>query len=124
MTKVAAILGKESSDKDPMVAVVRCNGTPEHSPKLNKYDGASNCTIAHNLYGGETGCAFGCLGFGDCVDVCKFDAIHIDQITGLPIVIDENCTGCGACISACPRMIIELRKQGKRNNARLCLMCQ
>jgi ferredoxin len=30
--------------------------------------------------------------------------------TGLPKVIDENCVACGACVEACPRDLIELRK--------------
>ena len=45
---------------------------------------------------------------------CPFDAIHIDVVSGLPIVIEEKCTGCGACVTACPKDIIELRNQGKR----------
>ena len=46
---------------------------------------------------------------------CKFDAIHIDPDTGLPVVIDEKCTACGACVKACPRFIIELRKRGPKS---------
>jgi len=66
---------------------------------------------------GEAGCAFGCLGFGDCVAVCAFDAIHINPETGLPEVDADKCTACGACVKACPKMIIELRKKWPKNRA-------
>jgi len=115
MSKAAAILGREAVEQAPRVAVVRCNGTPEFRPRLTEYDGAPTCAIAHSLYAGEGGCPFGCLGCGDCVVVCNFDAIHMDPATGLPVVIDDACTACGACVEACPRDIIELRKKNKKD---------
>lgn len=115
MTKVAEILGRAVVVSDPMIAVVRCNGTCANRPRQTEYNGAKSCQIAANLYGGETGCSFGCLGFGDCVNVCKFDAIHINAETGLPEVDEEKCTACGACAKACPKMVIELRKKGPKS---------
>lgn len=115
MARSAAILGKEAIEQAPRVAVVRCNGTPEYRPRLNIYNGAPTCAIVHSLYMGESGCPNGCLGEGDCVVVCDFDAIHMDPATGLPVVDDEKCTACGACVTACPRSIIELRKKNKKD---------
>jgi Na+-translocating ferredoxin:NAD+ oxidoreductase subunit B len=115
MALVAKILGKEVTAKEPLVAVVRCSGSPEHRPKTNVYDGAPSCAVEHSLYTGDTGCPYGCLGHGDCVVVCKFDAIYMNPITGLPEVIDEKCTACNACVLACPRSIIELRKKNPKD---------
>jgi ferredoxin len=48
------------------------------------------------------------------VKACQFDAIHLNEETGLPEVDEEKCTACGACTKACPRGIIELRKKGPK----------
>ena len=104
------------------MAVVRCNGTCANRPRITTYNGVRSCAIAHATYGGETGCSFGCLGCGDCVSACQFDAIHINPETGLPEVDENKCTACGACSKACPRNIIEIRPKGK-NNRRVVVMC-
>ncbi|MEE4255995.1 MAG: Fe-S cluster domain-containing protein [Bacteroidales bacterium] len=121
MAKVAAILGLEVEETKPMIAVVRCNGTRENSPQKVKYDGPATCAFAHNLYSGEGGCPYGCLGLGDCVESCLFDAIHMDPETGLPVVNDK-CVACGACVKACPRNIIELRFKGPKDR-RIFVSC-
>lgn len=122
MARVAAILGLEAASAEPKVAVVRCNGSCEHRPRTTRYDGVSSCAVANATYGGETDCTFGCLGCGDCVDACQFDAIHMNPETGLPEVDENACTACGACVKACPRRIIELRPKGK-NNRRVYVSC-
>jgi len=44
-----------------------------------------------------------------CVDACKYGAIVIEgSITELPIIIDEKCIGCGACLAICPGQAIFL----------------
>ncbi len=111
MTKVAAALGMEVTAQTPQIAVVRCNGTCDHRQRTSQYDGYKSCAIEHSLYRGETDCTFGCLGCGDCVTACPFDAIHMDE-NGLPVVSEEKCVACGACVKACPRNIIELRNKG------------
>jgi Na+-translocating ferredoxin:NAD+ oxidoreductase RNF subunit RnfB len=114
MKRVAQILGKTAMEKDPMVAVLRCNGCFSNRPRRNRFDAAQSCTIAHLHYQGETDCPYGCIGFGDCLKACKFDAIEIDPNTGLPVINEEKCTACGACVRACPRSLIEMRLKGPK----------
>ncbi len=115
MKQVAEILGKEVAKQDPKVAVVRCQGSCEVRPKTTEYQGPRSCAISALVYGGETDCQYGCLGDGDCVTACTFDAMYMDEATGLPVVITDKCTSCGACVTACPRNIIELRPKNKRD---------
>ncbi|MBO4907278.1 MAG: Fe-S cluster domain-containing protein [Bacteroidaceae bacterium] len=122
MEKIAAILGLEATASAPKVAVVRCNGTCENRPRIAEFDGAQSCRVQQMLGSGETACAYGCLGCGDCVDACQFDAIHINPETGLPEVDEEKCTACGACAKACPRNIIEIRLKGLKNR-RVVVLC-
>ena len=122
MQAVASLLGMEVEERDPYVAVVRCSGSFEYREKVNVYDGTPNCTIAHGLYGGDTGCQNGCLGFGECVDACDFEAMYMDEKTGLPVVIQDKCTACNACVTACPRDIMQLRPMGRKNR-RIFVSC-
>lgn len=122
MDRVAGILGKSAATAAKKIAVVRCSGSCDERPRLNLYDGVSNCAIAAALYGGDTGCSFGCLGLGDCEESCTFDAIHINPATMLPEVVEDKCTACGACVKACPKDIIELRKQGPKSR-RIYVSC-
>jgi RnfABCDGE-type electron transport complex B subunit len=112
MCKVSEFLGHAVCQATPKIAVVRCNGSCANRPRTNKFDGAKNCKIATQLYAGETNCSYGCLGFGDCVEACQFDAIKINTETGIPEVDEEKCTACGACVKACPKKVIELRNKG------------
>ncbi|MDR2473615.1 MAG: Fe-S cluster domain-containing protein [Tannerella sp.] len=122
MKQIAAIMGKDATEAAPKIAVVRCNGTCDVRPRTNIYDGASSCAIAAALYAGDTGCSYGCLGLGDCATACTFGAIMIDATTGLPVVDEDKCTSCGACVKACPKKIIELRKKGPKSR-RLFVSC-
>ena len=115
MKKTADYLGKTAPEKEPTVATVRCGGTCAKRPRTNEFDGAKSCAVASSLYVGETACAFGCLGYGDCVEACAFDAIHVNPETGLAEVDPDKCTACGACVKACPKHIIELRKKWPKN---------
>lgn len=115
MQLVSEALGKEVAEKDPTVAVVRCQGACDVRPKTSEFQGPKSCAISALIYSGETDCQYGCLGDGDCVAVCKFDAMYMDENTGLPVVITDKCTSCGMCAEACPRDIIEMRPKHKRD---------
>lgn len=115
MDAIAGVLGCASVKKDPLVAVVRCNGSCANRPVVNEYDGVKSCKVKAALYSGDTGCSWGCLGCGDCVGVCATGALNMNPETGLPVVDESLCGACGACVRACPKGVIELRKKGPRS---------
>lgn len=115
MKVVSEVLGKEVAKKDPTVAVLRCQGGCDVRPKTTEYQGPRTCSISAMVYGGETDCQYGCLGDGDCVNVCDFGAMYMDEKTGLPVIDTDKCTSCGACVKACPRHILEMRPKNKRD---------
>lgn len=119
---IASIMGLEAEEKEPQIAVIRCQGSLKNAPLKFDFEGTPSCAFASNLSAGPSGCPNGCLGLGDCVDSCDFDALYIDKETGLPVVLDENCVACGACVKACPRNIIELRNRGKKDR-RIYVSC-
>ena len=122
MGEIAAIMGLVAEERDPMIAVLRCSGTKLNAPNKVLYEGASSCTFLNQLNVGGSGCPNGCLGQGDCVVSCKFEAMFIDTETGLPVIDEEKCIACGACVKSCPRQIIELRLKGKKNR-RIYVSC-
>jgi Na+-translocating ferredoxin:NAD+ oxidoreductase RNF subunit RnfB len=124
MEKIGGILGIAglSEGVEPLVAVVRCGGERNVRSKTNTYNGVQQCSIVSGLYGGETRCTFGCLGYGDCAEACSFGAIVVNSETGLAEVDEERCTACGACVKVCPKGIIELRKKGPKNR-RVIIPC-
>ena len=117
MKGIASYLGKVAPEKEPAVATVRCGGVCAKRPRTNEYNGTKSCAMAAAFYVGETACAYGCLGYGDCVEACAFDAIKVNPETGIAEVDAEKCTACGTCVKACPKHIIELRKKWPKNRA-------
>ncbi|NQV29750.1 MAG: RnfABCDGE type electron transport complex subunit B [Candidatus Marinimicrobia bacterium] len=104
---IATILGLEAGKGEKIIARVMCQGGHYESAHKGEYLGIKNCTAAHISGGGDKLCLHGCLGFGECVGACPFDAMEMSE-NGLPLIDEDKCTGCGNCVDACPRNIIEL----------------
>jgi Na+-translocating ferredoxin:NAD+ oxidoreductase RNF subunit RnfB len=121
--RIAEILGLEVATAAPQIAVVRCNGSCNNAPAKTHYNGAASCAFASSLYVGESACPSGCIGLGDCVNVCTFEAIYIDTFTGLPAIKQDKCVACGACVKACPRLLIQIRNKGKKDR-RVYVACR
>ena len=101
---MAKIMGQEPVEMERMVAMVTCHGV-DAIPKGN-YEGLRDCISASRVAGkGPMLCEFGCLGFGNCVEKCKFGALSI--VDGRAHVDREKCKGCMSCITVCPRHIIK-----------------
>jgi Na+-translocating ferredoxin:NAD+ oxidoreductase RNF subunit RnfB len=107
MDELSSILGIQKQIKKNVYARVLCRGGNNETYPKGRYRGIQTCLAAHLTFGGDKLCRYGCLSFGDCVASCPFDAIYIDK-NGLPDVSDLKCTGCGNCVTVCPRNIIEL----------------
>ena len=104
---IAAIMGVEADAGKKMVAFVKCQGNCEKTHKIYEYSGNEDCgNLKFVPAGGPKSCDHGCLGYGNCVKACKFDAIHV--IDGIAVVDKDKCKSCNACVEACPKKLIEL----------------
>jgi Na+-translocating ferredoxin:NAD+ oxidoreductase subunit B len=98
---VAAYLGVDAGAATKRVARLLCAGGTDVAPYKADYRGISSCAAAVAVGGGGKGCAWGCVGHGDCAVACTFDAIEMNA-NGLPVVDVEKCTACNDCVDACP----------------------
>lgn len=110
---IAAYLGVDAGAANKKVARLLCAGGANVSVQLADYAGLDSCAAASTVAGGGKGCAWGCLGFGDCAVVCEFDAIGMDE-NRLPVVDVVKCTACGDCVDACPKGLFEILPLDRR----------
>ncbi len=103
--KIAEIMGVSAEKSDKMVAYVMCAGDCNTTKTRYDVNEELDCHTANRLSGGMKECTFACLGFGTCVEKCKFGALSLKN--GVAIVNKEKCTNCGACMKECPRHIIK-----------------
>lgn len=109
--ELSEILGIKLEKKIKKVAVLHCGADSSKRKKKAIYRGVKTCLAAHNIFGGEILCEYGCLGYGDCMKACPFGAITM--VNGLPKIDNGKCVACGKCASACPRNLITLGKIGR-----------
>ncbi len=104
--KIAGIMGVEAEGNEKKVAFVKCAGDCEKTSNKCNYFGINDCRAAVLAGLSVWSCDYGCLGYGSCVEACKFEALHV--VNGVAVVDADNCIGCGACAKACPKGLIEL----------------
>lgn len=104
---LAGLTGKEMGAVLDRIVVMRCNGTSAFARAEAQYAGVETCAAASLVFGGPKACKNGCLGLGDCVRACPFDALYLGD-EGIAVVKPESCTGCGLCVPACPKDLFQL----------------
>lgn len=106
--RIAGYLGMEVGEIEKVVARVLCAGGKNEAHNRADYKGGlSTCRGEAVVAGGTKECVWGCLGLGDCADVCDFDAIYMND-DALPVVDIEKCTACGDCVEICPKDLFVL----------------
>lgn len=109
---VAKMMGVDAGSAEPLLSENECLGGNRAADRFY-YTGISSCRGLNAFYGGKRVCHIGCLGLGDCVKACIFDAISIGS-DGYPVVDERKCVGCGACEKVCPKNILEVRTMSER----------
>lgn len=104
--KIAAILGTEATNTVRKVAFVKCDGNCLVAKPQYHYSGIQSCASAKVIGSSSKACQYGCMGLGDCIKACGFDALHLEK--GIVKVDEDKCKACGKCVQACPNQLIEL----------------
>ncbi len=109
---VAAVMGVEVAESEPMVAFVHCHGDCFNNAQKEIYYGLKSCAAAKMLYGGKGACTAGCLGCGDCASACQYDAVCMEN--GIAHIDPRKCVACGMCVKACPNRLISIIPAAER----------
>ena len=108
----AEVMGMEVGMAEPVKSYNTCTGGYRAENKY-MYAGVKTCRAQAALFGGQRDCSVGCLGYGDCVRACQFDALKTGPL-GYPVVDKEKCVGCGICEQICPKFVMEVRTPSQR----------
>ncbi|GHV94297.1 ferredoxin [Spirochaetia bacterium] len=117
--KIAAITGIAGGGVVQTITVLACQGSSMHAPLKGTYTGLQTCRGAKLSSGGTKLCSWGCLGFGDCVKVCKFGALSMSDYR-LPKVDYTKCTGCRLCTNECPQGLLKGIPKDQKGAMTLC----
>ena len=120
--KMAEIMGVKAEKVARRVAMVRCSGYKRKDAEgktiglmeKGNYEGAMDCLAATKVAGrGHTICKYGCLGFGNCVKACQYDAIHV--VDGVARVDFDKCVGFIANVEYGEHIVISCSSHAKGN---------
>ncbi len=104
--KISKIMGVSFQGVSSKKAVVHCGGVCGATGRKYEYHGTPTCAACNELYAGSGQCDYGCIGFGDCVKACRYDAIHL--VDGVARVDPKKCVGCTMCAMQCPKHLINM----------------
>ncbi len=113
---ISGVMGTAALETVPEIAVLHCNGNCEATKKSFDFNGVQSCAAAKRFYGGNGVCKYGCIGLGDCANVCEHDAIAI--VNGIAQITPALCGACGQCVKACPNHLISVRPVTKHIDVR------
>jgi electron transport complex protein RnfB len=111
--QLAKLTHKELGSVVDRIVVMSCHGVSAYARDEAEYLGIGTCAAAALVFGGPKACKNGCLGLGDCVRVCPFDALSLGS-EGIAVVDSEKCTGCGLCVPACPKNLFQFYPRARR----------
>ncbi len=111
-TQVAAVMGMAVGAAEALLSKNECAGGYRADDKFI-YMGIPSCRAMSSLSGGKRVCRVGCIGMGDCIKACTFNAVTFGP-EGYPVVDESKCVGCGACEKVCPKNIIQVRTMSER----------
>ena len=116
---IATVMGSTNTvERKLQIARVRCQGNCNRATEKFNYQGIDSCSAAAQLFDGHKACPYGCLGHGDCVHACPFDAIDI--IDEIAVINEDKCKSCRKCVAACPKQLIEMVD----SDIRFTVLCQ
>ena len=115
---ISKITGLESGKVVENVVILSCQGSSTIAPKKGNYTGLYSCRAAMQT-GGVNLCSWSCQGFGDCIKVCKFNAMKMGK-HGLPVIDYEKCTGCKLCTNECPQGLLKTVPRDQKGALVLC----
>lgn len=105
--KIAEIMGVEAEMLERKTAFVACSGTCDKRNEQFNYFGLKSCrNVKMGLGIGALSCRYGCIGYGDCVEVCDNNAISLEN--GKAVINYDLCGACGKCVKACPQSLIKI----------------
>ena len=117
--KIASIAGISAGNAEHTITILACQGSSTHTVLKGSYSGVQTCRAVKLSSGGIKLCSWSCQGFGDCVKVCKFDAIQMGE-DGLPFVDTKKCTGCQMCVRECPQGVLKAIPFNQKGAIALC----